>query len=53
MPINDYRELEVWQRGRQIAKAAYLLTKAFPKEEGGKTWRILDSFSYTLPHTRN
>ena len=31
--INDYRDLEVWQRGRAIAKAAYLLTRQFPKEE--------------------
>ena len=33
MPINDYRDLEVWKRGREIAKAAYLLTRSFPKEE--------------------
>ena len=33
MPVNDYRDLQVWQRGRQIAKAAYLLTRKFPKEE--------------------
>ena len=31
--MNDYRDLEVWQRGRQIAKMTYLLTKSFPKEE--------------------
>ena len=33
MSIESYRDLEVWQRGREIAKAAYLLTRAFPKEE--------------------
>lgn len=33
MQVKDYRDLEVWQRGRAIAKAAYLLTKAYPKEE--------------------
>lgn len=33
MPVKDYRELEIWQRGRAIAKAAYLLTRTFPKEE--------------------
>jgi len=27
--------------------------KALLKEEGAKTWRVLDSFSYTLPNTRN
>lgn len=33
MPINDYRDLEVWQRGRTLTKAIYLLTRKFPKEE--------------------
>jgi len=33
MPVNDYRDLEVWQRGRSIAKAAYLLTRQFPRDE--------------------
>ena len=33
MQINDYRDLEVWQRARSLAKAAYLLTRKFPKEE--------------------
>ena len=33
MQVKDYRELEVWQRGRAIAKASYLLTRDFPKEE--------------------
>jgi len=33
MQVKDYRELEVWQRGRNVAKAAYLLTRAFPREE--------------------
>ena len=33
MQIKSYRDLEVWQRGRSIAKLAYLLTKGFPKEE--------------------
>jgi len=33
MRVNSYRDLEVWQRGRSIAKLSYLLTKAFPKEE--------------------
>lgn len=31
--INDFKELEVWQRGRTLAKAVYLLTIPFPKEE--------------------
>ena len=33
MPINSYRDLEVWQRARETAKLAYLMTKTFPKEE--------------------
>ena len=33
MPINDYRDLEVWKRGRSLAKEIYLLTRRFPKEE--------------------
>jgi len=33
MQIKDYRDLEVWQRGRALSKAAYLLTRQFPKEE--------------------
>lgn len=31
--INDYKDLEVWQKSRALARAAYLLTKKFPKEE--------------------
>lgn len=31
--FNDYRDLEVWQRGIEIAKQAYLLTQAFPQSE--------------------
>jgi four helix bundle protein len=31
--VNDYRDLEVWRRACGLAKAAYLLTKVFPKEE--------------------
>ena len=33
MTVKDYRDLEVWQRGREIARLAWLLTKTFPKEE--------------------
>ena len=33
MPIESYRDLEVWRRGREIAKVVYLLTKTFPREE--------------------
>ena len=31
--INDYRDLEVWQLGRSLAKEIYLLTRKFPEEE--------------------
>ena len=33
MPIHDYRDLEVWKRGRAMAKVIYLLTRQFPREE--------------------
>ena len=33
MQVNSYRDLEVWQWVRVIAKGAYLLTKVYPKEE--------------------
>ena len=31
--INDYRDLEVWQIGRKLAKAIYEVTAAFPSAE--------------------
>ena len=31
--INDYRDLEVWQLGRSLAKTIHQLTKTFPPEE--------------------
>lgn len=33
MPVNDYRDLEVWQRSMNLAELAYRLTKTFPREE--------------------
>jgi len=33
MPVTDYRELEVWKRGMEIAKMVYRLTRDFPREE--------------------
>lgn len=33
MPINDYRDLEVWKRGMEIGKLVYQLTKELPREE--------------------
>ena len=33
MPIQSYQELEVWQRGMELAEKIYLLTKAFPVQE--------------------
>jgi four helix bundle protein len=31
--INSYQDLTVWQKGMDLAVAAYHLTKSFPKEE--------------------
>lgn len=31
--INSYRDLQVWQRGMDLAGHSYLLTKTFPREE--------------------
>src|SRR5262249_6054933 len=31
--INSYRDLKVWQQGMSLAKASYLLTRTFPKDE--------------------
>ena len=33
MEINSYRDLRVWQEGMALAKACYLLTRRFSKEE--------------------
>lgn len=33
MPIQSYQDLDVWQRGMNLAELAYRLTRAFPKEE--------------------
>ena len=33
MPIQSYQDLDVWQRGMNLAGLVYRLTKAFPKEE--------------------
>ena len=33
MTISHFRELEVWQLSMQLAKATYLLTANFPREE--------------------
>ena len=33
MPLQDYRELEVWQRAMTLAEECYRATKGFPKEE--------------------
>uniref|UniRef100_UPI000A01F575 four helix bundle protein n=1 Tax=Methylosarcina fibrata TaxID=105972 RepID=UPI000A01F575 len=33
MSIQSYQDLEVWQRGMQLAKQAYKLTGQFPREE--------------------
>ena len=32
-PINDFKDLKVWQKGMDIAQKCYLLTKIFPKDE--------------------
>ncbi len=32
-PINDYRDLEVWQLSRKLVKEIYRLTRQFPDEE--------------------
>lgn len=33
MPIKSYQELEVWQRGMELAEMAYSMTRTLPKEE--------------------
>ena len=33
MPIQSYQELEIWQRGMELAERIYQLTKAFPVQE--------------------
>lgn len=33
MPIQSYQDLDVWQRGMNLAELAYRLTRKFPKEE--------------------
>ena len=32
-PIRDYKDLHVWQKGMELAKQVYLLTRCFPTEE--------------------
>ena len=29
----DYKELDVWKKGRKLTKSVYEVTKSFPKEE--------------------
>lgn len=31
--VKDYKELQVWQRGRALVQSIYTITKAFPGEE--------------------
>jgi len=31
--MHNYKELKVWQKGRELVKFIYELTKKFPKEE--------------------
>lgn len=31
--MESYQDLEIWQRGMNLAESAYKLTKSFPKEE--------------------
>jgi len=31
--IKDFRDLNIWKKGTGIVKGAYLITKAFPKNE--------------------
>ena len=31
--ITDFKELRIWQKGMEIAKECYFLTKKFPKDE--------------------
>jgi len=31
--INDFKDLIIWQKGMDIAKKCYFLTKQFPKDE--------------------
>jgi four helix bundle protein len=33
MPIQSYRDLEVWRRGMDLAEATYRLSRSFPREE--------------------
>ncbi len=31
--MHNFRELKIWQKGRELVKDTYLMTKNFPKEE--------------------
>ncbi|MGL4502670.1 MAG: four helix bundle protein [Planktothrix sp.] len=31
--VNDFKDLRIWQKGMDIAKQCYFLTKQFPKDE--------------------
>ncbi|NEO79159.1 MAG: four helix bundle protein [Moorea sp. SIO4G3] len=31
--VNDFKDLRIWQKGMEIAKQCYFLTKQFPKDE--------------------
>ena len=33
MSVQSYRDLQVWQKGMDLAVACYKMTRAFPKEE--------------------
>ncbi|MBS3087567.1 four helix bundle protein [Candidatus Pacearchaeota archaeon] len=31
--MRDYRKLQIWNIGREVAKEVYIITKGFPKDE--------------------
>jgi four helix bundle protein len=33
MPVQSYRDLEVWRKAMDVAERAYQLTRSFPREE--------------------
>ncbi len=52
MFVNDYRDLEVWQRGMEIAELVYRLTRGYPREEQyamtAQMWRASTSIPANL-----
>lgn len=48
-PARNFRDLDIWQVGKQIALDVYLITKAFPKDERFELVAQMRSAAISIP----